>query len=579
MSETRQDKIIRVDMTDGQILVEPMPEPWRKLGGRALSARILFEECDPTCDPLGPGNILVLAPGVLAGTSAPTSGRLSVGGKSPLTGGIKEANVGGNPGQDLMKLGYRVVIVTGQSADSEARFALEIDAEGVRVKSVNEHRRKWNYALIEDLKEVYSKTTSFISIGPAGELKLAGASVACTDADQERHPARHAGRGGLGAVMGAKGLKYVSVDPGRSPVRKPVEAKDWNALSKKFSREFINGPGKEPFPKWGTSVLVEEADSIYTLPYKNRVECRSPDVQTLDGMRIVESFETRGGGMHNCLKGCIVRCSNVVMDEHGEYKTSGLEFETLALLGSNCGLAHWEDVADLDRLCDDVGLDTIETGAAIAVYMDAGEMEWGDAAGAKALLHEIAEGTEVGREIGNGAAAVGRARKHHRVPVVKGQAIPAWDPRPIKSVGVTYCTSPMGADHTAGLVVELGQPHEEAVATSQDAQIMNAVVDSSGFCQFLMPNLDEVRTFYSYFLGEEISRDEIAEQGWQCLEDEWAFNRAAGLGDVDDLMPDCMKEDEIGPQKLVWDVLPELVEKIYTKPAVFRDELFSMRPS
>ncbi|MFP6641832.1 MAG: aldehyde ferredoxin oxidoreductase C-terminal domain-containing protein, partial [Myxococcota bacterium] len=327
------------------------------------------------------------------------------------------------------------------------------------------------------------------------------------------------------------------------------------------------------------SVIVEEADSIYTLPYKNRVECRSPDVQTLDGMRIVESFETRGGGMHNCLTGCIVRCSNVVMDKSGEYKTSGLEFETLALLGSNCGLAHWEDVADLDRLCDDVGVDTIETGAAIAVYMDAGEMEFGDAEGAKRLLREIAEGSEVGREIGNGAASVGRARKHHRVPVVKGQAIPAWDPRPIKSVGVTYCTSPMGADHTAGLVVELGQPHEEAVLASQEAQILNAVVDSSGFCQFLMPSLDDIRKFYGHFLGEEISRQEIADQGWGCLEDEWAFNRAAGLGEADDLMPDCMKQDEIGPQKLVWDVSPELVSKLYERPTKFRDELFEMRPS
>lgn len=578
MSDTRNDQIIRVDMNAQEVSVEPMPASWSRLGGRALSARILIEECDPACDPLGPENHLILAPGLLAGTSAPTSGRLSVGGKSPLTGGIKEANVGGNPGQDLMKLGYRVVIVKGQPDDAEALFALEVNSDGVCLRSADAHRGKWNYALIEDLKESYSKTTSFISIGPAGELRLAGASVACTDADQERHPARHAGRGGLGAVMGAKGLKYVSIDPARTPVRKPVEAKEWNALSKKFSRDFIKGPGQEPFPKWGTSVLVEEANSIYTLPYKNRVECRSPDVETLDGMRIVESFETRGGGMHNCLKGCIVRCSNVVMDENGEYKTSGLEFETLALLGSNCGLAHWEDVADLDRLCDDVGLDTIETGAAIAVYMDAGGMEWGDAEGAKGLLRQIAEGTELGREIGNGAAAVGRAQNHDRVPVVKGQAIPAWDPRPIKSVGFTYCTSPMGADHTAGLVVELGQADDEALLVSRESQIVNAVVDSSGFCQFLMPNLDEVRTFYGHFLGGEVSREEIVDQGWQCLEDEWAFNRRAGLDGEDDLMPKCMEQDAIGPQKLVWDVSPEVVEKLYERPSEFREELFALRP-
>ena len=122
-------------------------------------------------------------------------------------------------------------------------------------------------------------------------------------------------------------------------------------------------------------------------------------------MRIVESFEKRGGGMHNCMTGCIVKCSNVVHDAEGNYKTSALEFETLTLLGANCAIASWEDVADLDRLCDEVGLDTIETGAAIAVYMDAGEMEFGDAEGAKRILHEIAEGTELGKAIGDGADA------------------------------------------------------------------------------------------------------------------------------------------------------------------------------
>ena len=115
-------------------------------------------------------------------------------------------------------------------------------------------------------------------------------------------------------------------------------------------------------------------------------------------------------------------------------------------LGANCGIASWEDVADLDRLCDELGLDTIETGAAIAIYMDSGEMEFGDAEGAKRILREIAEGTDLGKAIGNGAVAIGKRQKHARVPVAKGQALPAWDPRPLKATGVTYCTSPMGGD-------------------------------------------------------------------------------------------------------------------------------------
>jgi aldehyde:ferredoxin oxidoreductase len=576
MSEPTGDRMIRVDMTNQTATIEAFPESWRLLGGRGLSARILLEECDASCDPLGPDNLLVMAPGVLSGTSAPTSGRISIGGKSPLTGGIKEANAGGNPGQDLMKLGYRVVVVAGQPADPERRFALEVGADSARVVPADEHKGKWNYTLIEDLAKSYSETASFISIGPAGEMRLAGASVACTDQEQERNPARHAGRGGLGAVMGSKGLKYVSIDAGKRPTRKPADKREFGALCKKYTKYYLDGPAKEPFPKWGTSVGCVEADALYTFPYKNRVEGRSPDVQTLDGMRIVESFDERGGGMHNCMTGCIVKCSNVVHDKDGNYKTSALEFETLTLLGATCAIASWEDVADLDRLCDEIGLDTIETGAAIAVYMDSGGMEFGDADGAKRILREIAEGTELGRAIGNGAAAIGRKRKHHRVPVVKGQALPAWDPRPLKASGITYCTSAMGADHTAGLIVEPGQPQEEMAEASQQAQIVNAVVDSSGFCSFMMINLDEVRGFYSAYFGEEMSRERIADMGWQILQDEWAFNRRAGFGPGDDVMPDCLKQDPIGPAKLVWDVPDDVVADAYER-FENTDALFELR--
>jgi aldehyde:ferredoxin oxidoreductase len=568
--------MIRVDMTQQTARIEDFPDKWQMLGGRGLSARILLEECDASCDPLGPDNILVMAPGVLSGTAAPTSGRISIGGKSPLTGGIKEANAGGNPGQDLMKLGYRVIVVTGQPADPESRYALDVEADSVKLIPADEHKGKWNYALIADLCKTYSKTASFISIGPAGEMQLSGASVACTDQEKERNPARHAGRGGLGAVMGSKGLKYVSVDAGKRPARKADNKKEFAGLCKQYTKYYLAGPAQEPFPKWGTSVGCVEADALYTFPYKNRVEGRSPDVETLDGMRIVESFAERGGGMHNCMTGCIVRCSNVVHDKDGNYKTSALEFETLTLLGSNCGIADWEDVADLDRLCDEIGLDTIETGAAIAVYMDSGGMEFGDAEGAKRILREIAEGTELGRAIGDGAAAIGKKRKHHRIPVVKGQALPAWDPRPLKASGITYCTSAMGADHTAGLIVEPGQPQEEMAEASQQSQIVNAAVDSSGFCQFMMLNLDELRGFYGAFCGEEMTREGIADLGWRVLQDEWEFNRRAGFDAQDDVMPECMTQDAIGPAKLVWDVPAEVVEQAYER-FENSEELFQLR--
>ncbi len=576
MSGPTGDKLIYVNMTDQSVDVRDFPDEWKLLGGRALSAKILKADCDPTCDPLGPDNVLTLLPGVLSGTAAPTSGRLSVGGKSPLTGGIKEANTGGQPGQHLMKLGYRGIVVTGQPADANKRYAVEVNADGVKVVAADDHKGKWNYALCQDLHDVYPKTASFISCGPAGELQLGGASVATTDQDN-RYPARHAARGGLGAVMGSKGLKFVMVDPGKTGVRQPSDRKAFGELNKTYTKGYLEGP--QMF-QGGTSAIVPMANMLHTFPYKNRVESQTPDVETLDGARIIESFETRGGQMHNCMTGCIVKCSNVVHDAQGEYKTSALEFETLTLLGANCAVASWEDVADMDRLCDEVGLDTIETGAALGILMDAGQMEWGDAAAMKALIAEVADGTDRGKAIGNGAVATGKFTGHHRVPTGKGQAIPAWDPRPLKATGVSYCTSPMGADHTAGLIVNPGLAPDQYAWESQKVQIVNAVCDSSGFCQFLQPSMDDIRGFYGAMYGEEVSREAIHDQGWECLEDEWAFNKAAGLTKADDTLADCLKQDAIGAEgmKQVFDVDEAIIQAVYTRmPA--QEDLFSAKAS
>jgi len=571
------DRMIRVDMNTRTATVEPFPDKWKLLAGRALSARILTEECDPGCDPLGPDNVLVVAPGMLAGTAAPTSGRISIGGKSPLTGGIKEANSGGNPGQDLMKLGYRAIVVKGQPDDPDARFGLEVRGDDVAVVPADDVKGMWNYALIEKLCKRYPETASFMSVGPAGEMRLKGASVACTDAEKERHPARHAARGGLGAVMGSKGLKYVMVDPAKAPVRRPADAKGFFALCKTYTKDFREGPKQKVF-QFGTSAVVPVANMLNTFPYRNRTEGQSPDAQTLDGARIVESFEERGGGMHNCMTGCIVRCSNVVHDADGNYKTSALEFETLTLMGANCGIASWEDVADLDRLCDEVGLDTIETGAAIAVYMDSGGMEFGDAEGAKRILKEIAEGTELGRAVGDGALSIGRKRKHQRIPVAKRQALPAWDPRPLKATGVTYCTSPMGGDHTAGLIVNPGLPPDQWAQASQEAQLINAACDSSGFCQFLQPTLPEIAQFYSLLHGEEVTREQVADMGWQCLQDEWRFNDAAGFTRADDDLPACIREEGVGPDHaLKFDVPSDVIARARDERFPAREELWTTK--
>ena len=577
MNQSATDKLIRLDMSDQSITIEDFPEAWQMLGGRALSARILLQECDPACDPLGPENILVLAPGLLAGTSAPTSGRLSVGCKSPLTGGIKEANTGGDPGQHLMRLGYRAIIVTGQPADRGHRWGLVVTEQGVTLERADDYKGMWNYTSCARLLANYPVTASAISIGPAGELMLKGASVATTDNSKARRPARHAARGGVGAVMGSKCLKWVLVDPGKLPARQAVDQKAFTTLNKSFSKGYIGSPRHEMF-KYGTSAAVPLANMFNTLPYRNRTEGQNPHVDGLDGAHIRETFETRGGGMHNCLAGCIVQCSNIVHDKEGNYLTSALEFETLSLLGSSCDINRWEDVAELDRLCDELGLDTIETGAALAVLMDSGGMPWGDAEAAGKLLRAIDQRNETTLDVGNGAAHVGRKRQHARVPVAKGQALPAWDPRPLKSAGITYCTSAMGADHTAGFVLVPGQSDEDALLASQETQIINATIDSTGFCIFLSPTLDEVREFYGRYFGREVSREEIAGIGWQCLKDEWSFNDRAGFKASDDVLAECLVKEGIGPDhSLVFNVAPAVIARMRTRQPA-RESLFAAAP-
>jgi len=574
MAGPEGDRILRVDMTTQTASFDAFPAEKKLLGGRALSAKILLEECDPNCDPLGPDNVLVMAPGVLSGTSAPTSGRISMGGKSPLTNGIKEANCGGNPGQHLMKLGIRAVVVKGKPADPDRRYGLVVNEQGARVVPADEYKGLWNYAACEKLLANYPATASAISIGPVGEHQLRGASIHCTDQEKQRRPARAAARGGLGAVMGSKGLKWVVVDPARARPRQAADSAGFNALVKSYSQGYLAGP---QLFKYGTSSILPTANMLNTLPYKNRTQGQSPDAANLAGAKIVESFATRGGEMHNCMTGCIVKCSNVVHDASGNYLTSALEFETLALLGSNCAVGSWEDVAELDRLCDEIGVDTVEAGAAIAVLMDAGQMEWGDVAGMKKLLEDIGNGTDLGRTVGNGVVSVGKKFNHARVPAVKGQAVPAWDPRPLKATGVTYATSPMGADHTAGLVINPGLPPDQYARASRESQLVNAMCDSSGFCQFLQPTLTNISEFYTHMYGETVTPQQMAEIGWRCLEDEWEFNKRAGFTEADDDLPACLREEGVGPGGIMkFDVSAEIIRAAKVAEP-FREELFAMR--
>ena len=556
-----EDKLLRVDMTNLSVVEEPFPDDWRYLGGRALSARILLEGQDPACDPLGAEALLVLAPGILSGSMAPTSGRISIGAKSPLTGRIKEANSGGQAGQHLMRLGYRALIVRGKPTDPDQRWVLEIGEDGAQLIEKTALKGMRNYPAAEALLQGKDKRASTVICGPAGEMGLTGATIALTDMDH-RYPTRHAARGGLGAVMGSKGLKAITIDPGRAKFRRPAREQAFKTLFQTFAKEYR--AGKQPL-KNGTATVVPVANMLSTLPTRNRRAMQYDKHEGLDGAKILANYETRGGKQHGCMSGCIVQCSNIINDPDGHYITSALEFETLGMLGSNCDIGDLDVVARLDRLCDDLGLDTIETGGAIAVAMEAGALSFGDAGAMIELLDkEIEAATPLGQAVGNGVVATCEAYgAMNRVPAIGGQGIPAWEPRTLPVTAITYATSAMGADHTAGLVTRTKNP--DAAQASQFAQVVNMVCDSSGFCQFQILRLEDLRQFYNAIFGVDWDGAEIYHHGFAALQDEWEFNRRAGFTLDDSDLPDWMREEKVPSNDAVYQATRDVLERVFTE--------------
>ena len=442
-------KFIRVNLTSKNIETHDVPQEYANIGGRALTSRLINSEVPATCDPLGAENKLVFAPGYLSGTPLVNTSRLSVGAKSPLTGGIKESNVGGTVAASLANLGVTALIVEGQAQEGEC-YLLKIDGAGdASLVDAGQYKGMRTYSLVEKLNQEFGDKSSITCIGPAGELQLTAASIQTTDLDGR--PCRAAGRGGLGAVMGSKGLKALIVERGgklADPLADADQFKDGAKFYAKAVRE--DEFSGEALGEFGSAVLVEPINAAGAFPTRNAREGQFEQAEKISGEHMAKIIEERGGKKaHKGCAQCIIDCSNEYVDEDGKYVTSSLEYETIWSMGGMIGNGDLDSIARLDFLCDDIGLDTISTGVAIAVAMDAGYKEFGDGQAAIAMVEEVAAGTEMGKLIGNGPAAVGEHFKHDRVPVIKGQSMAAYDPRAIQGMAVTYATTPMGGDHTA----------------------------------------------------------------------------------------------------------------------------------
>jgi aldehyde:ferredoxin oxidoreductase len=575
------DKILRIDMgAEGgpKGSEEPLGD-YAGLGGRAMTSAIISKEVPPRCHPLGADNKIVYAPGLLGGTSAPLSGRISVGYKSPLTGGIKEANAGGQAAQVIARLGYAAIVLEGQPKDGKL-YKIFIDKDGFNIQPADELKMLGNYDLIETIKGQYNKKTAFVSIGPAGEMKMHVASVACTD--REKRPTRHAARGGSGAVMGSKGVKVIILDDTGAKRIGPKDVEAFKAANRIFSAGMKKHPVTgEGLRAYGTNVLTNVLNEAGGYPARNFQKGRSESAGKISG-ETVAALEVERGGLdeHSCHTGCIIKCSGIYHDKDGNYLTKQPEYETVWSHGGNCEIYDPDAIAMMDRLDDDYGLDTIEMGATIGVAMEAGIIEFGDAEGAINLLHEVGKGTPLGRILGGGAASVGKAYGVERVPVVKGQSMPAYDPRAVQGNGVTYATSTMGADHTAGYAVTanilavggkvdpLGPDGQ--VELSRNLQIATAAIDSTGMCLFIaFPLLDQPETFQALIdiinalHGLSLTADDVTALGKSVLTNERNFNIAAGFTSAHDRLPDYFKTEPLPPHNVVFGVTDEELDTVF----------------
>jgi len=554
-------KIVRINVNSNKIEDEEITEnsKYYLLGARGLTSQIVHDEVPPRCDPFGPENKLILANGLLTGSPFPNSGRTSIGAKSPLTNGIKEANVGGRPSLMLAKYGIRALVL--EDISSELKIIL-INEDGIRLLPGNEYKDLGNYEVHQKLRGKYGEKIGVYSIGPAGENKMLSATVAANDL--EGYPSRHAARGGLGAVMVAKRIKAIIIIPPKESKVKIHDLQKFRETSVPLTKYLAKS--SEVFSTFGTALMMKIMSEHQGIPTKNFRLGSFDKISEISGEKLHELVLARGGKKQlACSPGCAIKCSNLIVDEKGNHITSSFEYETMALNGTNLMIDDLDKLAYIDHFCDDVGVDTIEFGGTVGVAMDCNKIPWGDADTVLNVLDkEIRNNTELGNLYGNGVKNIGEKLNAKRIPVVKGQCISAYDPRVFKGMGVTYATNPMGADHTSGAATAGRVPsrtkdygelteNEGKFDLSFELQVYTTVLDSMGVCYFIGPsyrNMGSVTAAINAMYNLDLTVDEVINIGKRILKTEITFNEKAGITKDKNDIPEFFKIEPSEPSGL-----------------------------
>ena len=565
-------QVWRVNVREQSLKQEAIPVSWKRLGGRGLLARILLDEIDAKCDPLGPENKLIFAPGLLVGHMLSSTDRISVGGKSPLTGGIKESNAGGRTGLHMTHMGIHALIIEDQPKD-DGYWVLHLSLNGARWERADDLVGLGVYETAPKLIAKYGDKVAIALIGPGGEMRMKAAGI--QNLDKDRVPSRIAARGGLGAVMATKGLKAIIFDHAGGQKPPIVDPEMFKVAQKDYTKAVMEHPQSITYRDYGTAAMAHMCDGFGALPTRNFSTGQYEHVDDISGETLREFFLERGkpsDPAHACMAGCTIKCSNIFGGEDGKVIVSPLEYETIGLMGSNLGIRSLDTVGRMNWQVNDLGLDSIEIGAALGVAAEAGLMPWGDGERALELLDEIRRGTELGCTLGDGSVATGKKYGVERVPAVKGQAMSAYEPRAIKGTGITYAVSPQGADHTAGLTIRAKVNHLDPTVQkdpSLTAQLNMAGYDTIGACIFAgfgyaaTPDGVIKRLLMARYGWKDVPDNVLQALGKETIKMEREFNRRAGFTKEDDRLPKWMTEQPLPPHNAVFDVSEDVLDHVF----------------
>jgi aldehyde:ferredoxin oxidoreductase len=511
-------KILRVNLTEKNTEISPYSEEIAKkfIGGRGLAVKLLWDELPKGTDPLGPENMLIFATGPYTGFKVPNSGKMVIASKSPLTGGYGDGNIGTRAATNLRKCGIDAVVVKGKA---EKPVYLYMENDDVKIYDATKIWGKSSYVAEDWLADKHGKSVGALLTGQSGENLCLLSTVVS-------QKGRAGGRPGMGAIMGSKNLKAAVFKGNRElPAESPEELKD---LGRKGFRKIPNFDAYNYWKKVGTMMAADMMQTASALPTRNFSEGVFEQIENVNGDAVHQATVTQRG-----CPNCNMICGNTILDAEGE--ESELDYENVTMLGPNIGLGDLEKIGVLNRLCDELGLDTIGAGNAIGFAMECAErglfdidLKWGDYEGAKKLIYDMAmmegDGAVFGLGTKKAAEKIGGEAPSIAVQV-KGLEVSAYDCHFCPGMALSFGTSPIGAHHkdawvisweiSSGIRGEYGPEKADKVIEFQ--RIRGGLFETLVGCRFpwieLGYDLEDYPKYLKAATGIEMTLDDLWKMG------------------------------------------------------------------